>query len=719
MERNRGESRARSSGLEEGARNLEEINLTNNNELERKKVAVEEAFLNTEVPPWKKQITVRAMVTSFLLSVAFNFIVCKLNLTTGVIPSLNVAAGLLGFAVVKGYTSLLQRAGLLKQPFTRQENTVIQTCVVASSGIAFSSGTASYLLAMSRNIAAQGDEGNTPINVKNLSLGWMIAFLFVVSFVGLFSIMPLRKVMIMKYKLTYPSGTATAYLINSFHTPKGAKLAKKQVSVLFKMFCCSFVSAFFQWFFAASEGCGFSNFPTFGLQAYAQRFYFDFSLTYVGVGLICPYMVNASLLIGAIISWAIMWPLIELNKGVWYGADLSPNSLHGIQGYRVFIAIAMMLGDGIFHIFYMLYKTINSLVKHEYSKKKEEEEEEEEEEAITSGLGNSSSAAAVEKLPENYDEQRRNEYFLKDQIPTWQAFLGYDILAAISILVVPFIFPQLKWYHVLIAYFIAPLLAFCNAYGCGLTDWSLASNYGKFAIIIFSAWVGLDKGGVVAGLASCGVMMSIVSTASDLMQDFKTGYLTLASPRSMFFSQAMGTAMGCIISPLIFWIFYKAYDIGQPGSSYPAPYGLMYRGIALLGVEGVSSFPKHCLELSIAFFFLAIAINSVRELLHRFETKYGMYKLVPSPMCMAIPFYLGGYFAIDMCLGSLILFVWRRINKRKAENFAPAVASGLICGESLWGVPAAVLVLAGIKAPICMKFLSASANSKVDSFLGG
>ena len=32
--------------------------------------------------------------------------------------------------------------------------------------------------------------------------------------------------MILKYKLTYPSGTATALLVNSLHTPKGAKLAK-------------------------------------------------------------------------------------------------------------------------------------------------------------------------------------------------------------------------------------------------------------------------------------------------------------------------------------------------------------------------------------------------------------------------------------------------------------------------------------------------------------
>lgn len=102
---------------------------------------------------------------------------------------------------------------------------------------------------MSSRIAAETERDNTPANIKKLSLGWIMAFLFLVSFVGLFSIVPLRKVrahtilitiiiiineiwiiflqvMILKYKLTYPSGTATAFLVNSFHTPKGAKLAK-------------------------------------------------------------------------------------------------------------------------------------------------------------------------------------------------------------------------------------------------------------------------------------------------------------------------------------------------------------------------------------------------------------------------------------------------------------------------------------------------------------
>jgi len=64
---------------------------------------------------------------------------------------------------------------------------------------------------------------------------------------------------------------------------------------------------------------------------------------------------------------------------------------------------------------------------------------------------------------------------------------------------------------------IAPALPFCNAYGCGLTLWSLASTCRKLAIFTIGAWAGASHGGLIAGLAAFGVKMNIVSTASNVM----------------------------------------------------------------------------------------------------------------------------------------------------------------------------------------------------------
>ncbi|KAL6899449.1 hypothetical protein ACP4OV_006107 [Aristida adscensionis] len=663
--------------------------------------SVERVFADKAVPSWREQLTLRALVVSALLSVMFSVIVMKLNLTTGIIPSLNVSAGLLGFFFVRMWTAAVERMGLLRQPFTRQENTVIQTCVVSAYGIAFSGGFGSYLFGMSEKIAQQATEAKDANNIKDPHLGWMIGFLFLVSFIGLFALVPLRKIMIVDYKLTYPSGTATAYLINGFHTPEGAKLAKKQVKTLGKYFLFSFFWGFFQWFYTAGDDCGFKNFPTLGLEAYTNRFYFDFSPTYVGVGMICPYIVNVSVLLGGILSWGVMWPLIAKKKGSWYSADLPETSLHGLQAYRVFISIALILGDGLYNFIKVLIRTIAGFISMVQQNSKSQ--------LPVSDGGPMSTTEAL-----SFDDERRTEVFLKDQIPKSIAYGGYVTVAAISVGTLPQIFPQLKWYYILVAYIVAPVLAFCNAYGSGLTDWSLASTYGKLAIFVFGAWAGLSHGGVLVGLAACGVMMSIVSTASDLMQDFKTGYLTLASPRSMFISQVIGTGMGCIIAPCVFWLFYKAFgDIGESGTEYPAPYAIVYRNMAILGVDGFSSLPKNCLTLCYIFFTAAIVINLIRDV-----TPHRISRFIPLPMAMAIPFYIGSYFAIDMFLGCAILFVWERLNKAKADAFGPAVASGLICGDGIWTLPQSILALAKVKPPICMKFLSRANNAKVDSFLG-
>ncbi|RRT65626.1 hypothetical protein B296_00022684, partial [Ensete ventricosum] len=530
-------------------------------------VAVERAFERQRVPPLREQLTMRALVVSFALSVMLSVVAMRLNLTAGIVPSLNASAGLLGFFFVKLWTKALQHAGLLRTPFTRQENTVIQTSVVAAYSLAFSGGFGKSLFGMSSRIANQATEANDSQNTKDPDLGWMIGFMFVISFLGLFSLVPLRKVI-----------------------------------------------------------------PNLTMD-----------------------------LREALVSWVFF--------------------------VQVFTAAALILGDGLYNLVKILRRTTSSFIS-----------------AVLKGpesdLPISDDERALTNLAISFDDERRTAAFVKDHIPLWVAYGCSVVIATLSIATVPRIFPPLKWYHILVAHVLAPLLAFCNAYGCGLTDWNAASTYGKLAIFIFGPWAGASHGGVLAGLAACGVIMSIAATASVLMQSFRTGYLTLTSPRSMLVSQVIGTAMGCVISPCVFWLFYKAFDdIGIPGSQYPAPYALMYRNMAIVGVDGFSSLPKHCLSLCCLFFALGIAINLAKDV-----SPGEVARLIPIPVAMAIPFYIGASFAIDMCIGSVILYVWTKMNKAKADAFGPAVASGLICGDGMWSIPQGVLALAQVSPPMCMKF---------------
>ena len=89
-----------------------------------------------KVPHWTKQITVRGLFASLAIGIIYSVIVMKLSLTTGLVPNLNTSAALLAFVFVRTWTKLLHKAGVLSSPFTRQENTIVQTCAVACYSIA-------------------------------------------------------------------------------------------------------------------------------------------------------------------------------------------------------------------------------------------------------------------------------------------------------------------------------------------------------------------------------------------------------------------------------------------------------------------------------------------------------------------------------------------------------------------------------------------------------
>lgn len=293
----------------------------------------------------------------------------------------------------------------------------------------------------------------------------------------------------------------------------------------------------------------------------------------------------------------------------------------------------------------------------------------------------------------------KDEIFVREGIPMWVGVIGYIVLTIIAVGVIPMIFHQVKWYWVILIYAITPTLAFCNAYGAGLTDMNMAYNYGKVGLFVMAALAG-KQNGVVAGLAGCGIVKSVLNVSVNLMLDFKTGHLTLTSSKAMFLSQAIGTIIGCVVAPLSFFLFYNAFDVGNPNGEYKAPFALVYRNLASVSIEGFSVLPQHCLQMCYGFFGLAVMMNLVKDVCPKRIGKW-----IPVPMAMAVPFIIGGNLGVDMCVGSVIVYVWHKLKSKQAELMVAAVASGMICGEGLWILPASILALAKVYPPICMKFL--------------
>ncbi|GFY83189.1 YELLOW STRIPE like 6 [Actinidia rufa] len=798
----------------------------------------------------------RGLVVSAVLGTLFCIITHKLNLTVGMIASLNAAAGLLGFFLVKSWTELLSKLGFSQRPFTRQENTVIQTCVVACYGIAFSGGFGSYLIAMDDMTykvigvdypdreyglgtswviaSSMGRPGNpspmtgllgtcgltprfegiirvawltlqgcpTLTNLRELipSIKWTIVHGATLSGSQFLcsATLSFHQIMIMDYKLTYPNGTATAMLINSFHMNTGAELAGVPSSSFHELHSgndktmdkeggVAFVSA---GIFPAGKGNGHSillglrkrkmgdcdvevDGEKSGRMEEAREWWLEKgNQTLVPSALVLP--TPTSHLIHVIGKPKPQIPLDECSychqKGHWKHScpNWGQSKAHKGRFYPSFcynysslshcvtlvspISIVTANGSSMSVVSIVSISSCALSISDDQVTQKQ----------IGTGcrVGNlysleslhiplSSSSASCTTTSSFYLNQKSSLFFLwhsrleehsstldiadiplpatspkvsdcppppstsslpslvlpahlvysrRRRIPYWFAVSGYVGLAAISTATIPSIFPPLKWYLILFSYIIAPALAFGNSYATGLTDWTVASTYGKISIFIVASFVGSD-GGVIAGLASCGVIMSIVNTAADLMQDFKTGYLTQSSAKSMFVSQLIGTAMGCIISPLTFWMFWTAFDVGSPDGQFKAPFGVIYREMAILGVEGFSKLPKHCLALCCGFFIAALVINLLRDL-----TPTNFARFIPIPMAMGLTFYMGAYLAIDMFVGTVILFVWERMNRKDAEDYAGAVASGLICGDGIWTVPSAILSIFRVDPPICMYF---------------
>ena len=157
----------------------------------------------------KQNFTWRGVAVGLGIGVIICFSNTYFGLQTGWVSGMAMPAALIGFAFFKTI------ANYLDYPFTPVENVLVQTVAGAVGTMPLGCGFVGVLPAL--NFLLKPDE-NGPLVLGTWKLMvWAVG----ICFFGVFIAVPLRREVIIREKLKFPSGTATALMIGVLHGNAG------------------------------------------------------------------------------------------------------------------------------------------------------------------------------------------------------------------------------------------------------------------------------------------------------------------------------------------------------------------------------------------------------------------------------------------------------------------------------------------------------------------
>ncbi len=190
------------------------------------------------------------------------------------------------------------------------------------------------------------------------------------------------------------------------------------------------------------------------------------------------------------------------------------------------------------------------------------------------------------------------------------------------------------------------------------------------------------------------IVFACATISNDNLQDLKTGQLVGASPMRQQIALIVGVAAGAAVIPYVLNLLAKAYGFAGAANigvvtdnPLPAPQATLISALA----QGVIGGNLNWNMIGIG------AIVGVGLIL--LDTLLGaMKKIRIPPLAVGIGIYLPMSATFAVVVGAVLSFFYDRAtrnsaNPERAERLGTLVASGLIVGESLWGVLNAGLIV--------------------------
>lgn len=182
------------------------------------------------------QFTLRAVMMGILIGILIAFSNTYFGLQTGWVSSMAMPSALIGFAYFKGLRTFADRLGGpfkrmgLGEGFSEVENVLVQTVAGSVGTMPLGCGFVGVVPALEFLLKPSEIPGNDAQNADpfatfapeattgmRLPLPKLILWALGLCFFGVLFAVPLRKEVIVREKLKFPSGTATALMIGVLH----------------------------------------------------------------------------------------------------------------------------------------------------------------------------------------------------------------------------------------------------------------------------------------------------------------------------------------------------------------------------------------------------------------------------------------------------------------------------------------------------------------------
>lgn len=612
-----------------------------------------------------KELTIRGLILGALITTVFTAANVYLGLKVGLTFASSIPAAVISMAIL----SFVKDSSIL-------ENNIVQT-------VASAAGTLSAIIFVLPGLVI---------------VGWWTGFPFWQSFficlsggvLGVLFTIPLRRALVTNSDLPYPEGVAAAEVLKVGSGTRGetkdetGEAREGLTAVVLGAVASAGLAILTATRIASSEIAGFFRLGTTASSGYNIAF----SLALVGAGHLVGLSVGMAMLTGLIIAWAIAVPILTSMQPAAEGVELGAHTIAIWRTQVRFIGAGAIAVAAIY--------TLARLAK-----------------PVVGGLVNTLASSRAAGIQDDRD---------RDLSPTWililtaaclliSGWLAYDfarstVLApnalTLTLIAVPF---------VLIVGF---LIAGICGYMAGLIGASNSpiSGVGILSIVICSSVLILavaptadTRPALVAfALFVTAIIFACATISNDNLQDLKTGQLVGASPMRQQIALIVGVAAGASVIPFVLNLLAKAYgfagaanvDVVAP-NPLPAPQATLISALAQ-GVIGGS------LEWKMIGIGALVGVGLIL-----LDAILGaLKKLRIPPLAVGIGIYLPMSATFAVVVGAVISYWYDRrsrsmTNPERAERLGTLVASGLIVGESLWGVLNAGLIVGLSKdAPLAL-----------------